>query len=123
MAARVAYQENASAVARELKVTPQVLNAYERGVNFPDEHFLILFHELTGCPIDWIFLGKITAEMPPTMAARIGALFPHLVLGPGEGGDQAPEDGAEGDDPVTVKPRRQGRKSRRDRSRAASVSA
>lgn len=78
-AARFAYEENAAAMARELGVTPQVLNSYEKGRNYPDETFLARFCDLTGCPADWIFRGKMETSMPPVMAARIGAYFPELL--------------------------------------------
>ncbi len=80
-AARTAYDENSSFVARELGVTPQVLNAAEKGRNYPDALMLIRFCLLTGCPTDWIFLGRMESRMPVTMAARVGALFPQLLRG------------------------------------------
>ena len=78
-AARFAYVESATEAAKLLDVTPQVLNAYEKGRNYPDESFLIRFSELTGCPLEWIIRGKIRAEMPTAMAVRIGAYFPDLL--------------------------------------------
>ncbi len=81
-AARAAYDPVAARVAEELGITPQTLNKYESdGPNgrFPDEMFLVKFARLTGCPTDWILLGRITAEMPAAMAARIGASAPELV--------------------------------------------
>ncbi len=76
-AARLAYMENGAEMARVLGVTPQTLNSYERGRNFPDEQFLVRFCNLTGCPTDWIFRGLMSAEM----AARIGHFAPALVPG------------------------------------------
>lgn len=82
-AARRAYNERAAVVARQLGVTPQLLNQYERAITYPSEALLVRFSLLTGCPTDWIFLGRITQEMPPVMAARIGAMDPELLdLGP-----------------------------------------
>ncbi len=78
-AARMAFDTVAAVVARALGVSKQCLNGYESGRTYPDELFLVRFHELTGCPMDWIFLGKITAEMPPAMAARIAVLAPELL--------------------------------------------
>lgn len=80
-AARFAYNENAAQVARDLGVTPQVLNAYEKARNYPDETFLVRFCDLTGCPSDWILRGRMEAVMPPVMASRIGVHFPELVEG------------------------------------------
>lgn len=84
-AARFAYEPNAAQAARDLGVTPQVLNAYEKARNYPDEAFLVRFADLTGCPIDWILRGRMEARMPPAMAARIGVYFPELVEGPALG--------------------------------------
>jgi transcriptional regulator with XRE-family HTH domain len=82
-AARMAYDEQAAPVARALGVSKQAISGYESGRTYPDELFLVRFNALTGCPLDWIFLGKITAEMPATMAARIAAFDPELLrLGP-----------------------------------------
>ena len=78
-AARMAHDKMAAPVARALGISKQAINAYENGRLFPDEGYLVRFHELTGCPTDWIFLGKITAEMPPEMAARIAVLAPELL--------------------------------------------
>jgi transcriptional regulator with XRE-family HTH domain len=78
-AARVAFDEQATAVARALGIPKQTLNGYESGRTFPDELFLVRFNALTGCPLDWIFLGKITSGMPPEMAARIARDAPELV--------------------------------------------
>lgn len=78
-AARLAYEPNGAEAARLLDVTPQVLNAYEKGRNFPDEQFLVRFCDLTRCPVDWIFRGKMRAEMGPEMAARIAVYAPELV--------------------------------------------
>ena len=78
-AARVAYDPVQAQVARDLDMQVQTLNKYETGKRFPDEYFLVKFHQLTKCPIDWIFLGKITSEMPAKMAARIAVVAPELV--------------------------------------------
>ena len=78
-AARVAYNENQSEVARALNVTSQVLSAAETGRNYPDALMLIRFCLISGCPMDWIFLGRMQSSMPPEMAARIGSLFPALL--------------------------------------------
>jgi transcriptional regulator with XRE-family HTH domain len=80
-AARMAYEPNAAQVARDLGVTPQVLNAYEKGRNYPDETFINRFCDLSGCPAEWIYRGKFQAIMPPAMAALIGVNFPELVPG------------------------------------------
>ena len=78
-AAREAYDEEATAVARALGISKQTLWGYEKGRTYPDELFLVRFHALTGCPLDWIFLGKITSEMPAEMAARIARSHPDLI--------------------------------------------
>lgn len=78
-AARYAYKENAAAVARELEISPQTLNAYERGRNFPDEMFLVQFCRITGCTTDWVFLGKMQSSISPEMASRIAVFDPSLV--------------------------------------------
>ena len=80
-AARMAFEPNGAEVARLLGVTPQVLNAYEKARNFPDEYFLVQFCELTRCPMDWIFRGKMSSEMSAEMASRIGHFAPELVEG------------------------------------------
>lgn len=87
-AARFAYRENASEFAREMGISPQTLNAYERGRNFPDEMFLVNFFEKTGCNADWIFRGEMKAEMSAVMAARIGVYFPTLLKERSEAGKQ-----------------------------------
>lgn len=78
-AARFAYKENASEFARDMGITPQVLNAYEKGRNFPDELFLVNFFEKTGCTADWIFRGKMESELPAAMASRIAHFFSYLL--------------------------------------------
>lgn len=80
-AARMAYKENGAEMARDLGVTPQVLNAYEKGRNFPDEHFMLRFCNLTGCPMDWILRGRMRSEMAVEMAVRIGYFDPGLLQG------------------------------------------
>jgi transcriptional regulator with XRE-family HTH domain len=78
-AARMAYSEDAVSVAEKLGITKQVMSKYENGTTFLDELVIVKFAQLTGCPPDWIFLGRITSEMPATMAVRIGVLAPELV--------------------------------------------
>lgn len=80
-AARMAYKENGAEMARDLGVTPQVLNAYEKGRNFPDEYFMLRFCNLTGCPMDWILRGRMRTEMAVEMAVRIGYFDPGLLQG------------------------------------------
>lgn len=93
-AARLAYLENGAEMARALGITPQTLNAYERGRNFPDEHFLVRFCNLTGCPTDWILRGRMSATMSAEMAARIGHFAPDLVSGLDRGLARAEAEGA-----------------------------
>lgn len=88
-AARMAYKENAAELARDLGVTPQTLNAYEKGRNFPDELFLVRFCDLTGCPMDWLLRGKMRAEMSAEMAVRIGYFDPGLLAGVPPGSHEA----------------------------------
>ncbi|MFH5927420.1 helix-turn-helix domain-containing protein [Roseomonas xinghualingensis] len=78
-AAREAYDTNAARVARELEITPQTWNKYEQGDRFPDEMVVVRFCQLTQCPADWLYLGRITQEMPATMAARIAVAAPDLI--------------------------------------------
>jgi transcriptional regulator with XRE-family HTH domain len=80
-AARMAYSDDAVSVATKLGITKQTISKYESGTTFLDELVIVKFARLTGCPPDWIFLGRITAEMPATMAARIAVLAPELVQG------------------------------------------
>lgn len=79
-AARFAYMENGAQFARQIGVTAQVLNAYEKARNYPDQLFILKFCEITGCPADWLICGRLKAAMPPCMAAKIGANFPDLIL-------------------------------------------
>lgn len=88
-AARLAYMENGAEVARLLDVTPQVLNAYEKGRNFPDEYFMLRFCDLTGCPMDWILRGRMRSEMAAEMAVRIGYFDPDLLRGLPQAADQS----------------------------------
>lgn len=88
-AARMAYSENAAAFAEQVGVSKQTLYKYEVGKSFPDEFFIVKFSQLTGCPPDWLFLGRITADMPATMAARIAVLAPELVASVSETAVQA----------------------------------
>jgi len=78
-AARIAFDEVALRVAEELGVSASTWNKYETGKRFPSETVMIRFCELTGCPADWIYLGRITAEMPAQMAAQIGMAEPDLI--------------------------------------------
>lgn len=78
-AAREAYDPVAARVAEELNVETSTWNKYEMGRRFPDEAVIVRFCNLTKCPADWIYLGRITAEMPAAMAARIGVLAPSLI--------------------------------------------
>lgn len=78
-AARMAFDENQASVAKRLGVSPQVLSAAETGRNYPDAMMLIRFCLISECTTDWLFLGRMESSMPPKMAARIGALFPHLL--------------------------------------------
>lgn len=88
-AARMAYDENGAAVARAIGIERPRLQKYEDGSTYPDEMFVVKFAQLTGCPTDWIYLGRITAEMPATMAARIAVLAPELVSGVSSGSVKA----------------------------------
>lgn len=80
-AARMAFMENGAAAARLLGVTPQVLNAYEQARNFPDEHFMVRFCDLTGCTMDWILRGRLRAEMAAEMLVRISYFDAELLHG------------------------------------------
>ena len=78
-AARMAYNENQSEVAMQLGVSSQVMSAAELGRNFPDEMLVIRFCLVTGCPADWIYLGRLQSQMPVKMAAKLGSTFSHLL--------------------------------------------
>lgn len=78
-AARKSYEENGAAFAREVGISPQQLNHYEKGGRFPDEAFLVRFCDLTECPADWILRGRLEARMRPHMAAYIAARHPELI--------------------------------------------
>lgn len=78
-AARMAYNPNGAEVARALDMDPRSLTKYEKGRLYPDEAFVVAFCQLTECPADWLYLGRITREMPPDMAARIAFSDPDLV--------------------------------------------
>jgi transcriptional regulator with XRE-family HTH domain len=80
--ARTAFRDDRAAVANLLGIKKKVLDAYEVGRNFPDERILVVFSEIVGCPIDWIFRGLMTSRMSLEMAARIAALSPNLLDGP-----------------------------------------
>lgn len=88
-AARIAYEPNAAEVARRLEIDPRVLSKYEKGGLFPDELFVVRFCELTGCPADFLYLGRITQEMDSRLAARIGVIDPELVPPPSASARQA----------------------------------
>jgi transcriptional regulator with XRE-family HTH domain len=85
--ARTAFKDDRAAVARLLGINKKVLDAYEVGRNFPDERTLVIFSDIVGCPIDWIFRGLMTSRMSLEMAARIAALEPSL-LDPPEGSEE-----------------------------------
>ncbi len=78
-AARQAVEPNATQFAKEMGVDPRTLFKWEDGTNYPDEWFLTRFSNRTGVPLDFIFRGLITDDMPPIIAARIAVAFPHLL--------------------------------------------
>ena len=90
-AAREAYDPNAARVARELGLSPQTWNKYETGARFPDELVVVRFCELTSCPTDWLYMGRITQEMPAAMAARIAVSAPDLIQEPPMAGRKSAE--------------------------------
>lgn len=81
-AARIAYDPHLTkaALARKCGIAKQTMHDYEAGRTYPSAAFLVCFHELTGCSLDWIFLGKITPSMPPELAQRIGLTAPELIV-------------------------------------------
>jgi transcriptional regulator with XRE-family HTH domain len=78
--ARRTYNPNQTDVAIELGVTSKVLSAAERGRNYPDVQMLVQFCLLTGCTMDWLFLGRMESKIPIKMAAQIGGLAPDLLV-------------------------------------------
>jgi anti-repressor protein len=80
-AARVAYDENQTNVAIAMGVTSKVLSAAENGRNYPDELMLIRFCRLTGCSLDWLYLGQLGGT-DPDLAERIRSLSPSLAASP-----------------------------------------
>lgn len=78
-AARMAFSDEAKAVADATGISKQTLYKYKKGETYPDELFLVRFCQLTGCPTDFLFLGKITSEMEPALAARIAVTDPELI--------------------------------------------
>lgn len=78
-AALFGYTNDPGRAAEKLGVSPEVLQEYTTGRRPLDDAFLTRFAAVTGCPLAWIFLGKITSEMHPRMAARIALADPDLV--------------------------------------------
>lgn len=88
--ARVAFKNDRAEVAKLLGIKKKLLDAYEVGRNFPDERTLVVFCDIVGCPLDWIFRGLMTSRMSLEMAARIAALAPDLLDGPEGSENYAP---------------------------------
>ena len=87
-AARFAYCESQTEVARRLKVTSQVLSAAETGRNYPDLSMLVRFCLLTECSMDWLILGKRKTAMPMIDWLRICTHFPEFEDAPAEALEQ-----------------------------------
>jgi transcriptional regulator with XRE-family HTH domain len=49
--------------ARVLRIEPQILNKWERGTRQPNVETLILICGSTGCTLDFIFRGRVGADM------------------------------------------------------------
>mgnify|MGYP001442394756 CR=1 FL=1 len=77
-AARIAYGD-IDVAASAIGVSPETLREYESGERPIPNDFLLRFSEVTGCPLDWIFLGKITAAMSAEMAVRIALADPEMA--------------------------------------------
>ena len=65
-------RQGAAAAARRLSLSKDTRYRYETGRTFPEEPFLVRFSLASQCPLDWIFLGKITPAMSPDFAVRLG---------------------------------------------------
>jgi len=49
--------------ARVLRIKPQILNKWEQGVRQPNIETLMLICGSTGCTLDFIFRGRVGADM------------------------------------------------------------
>jgi len=49
--------------ARVLRIEPQILNKWERGTRQPNVDTLVLICNSTGCTLDFIFRGRVGADM------------------------------------------------------------
>jgi DNA-binding XRE family transcriptional regulator len=49
--------------ARVLRINPQILNKWEQGSRQPNVETLILICASTGCTLDFIFRGRVGADM------------------------------------------------------------
>lgn len=61
--------------ARALRIKPQILNKWEQGTRQPNIETLIVICGSTGCTLDFIFRGKIGADMRQELRLSLAASF------------------------------------------------
>jgi transcriptional regulator with XRE-family HTH domain len=76
------YNPNAAAVARELGMDPSTLIKIMTGNRPPNVFNVLDMCRLFGVSADFLLRGKLVAETDMTMAIRLAALHPELVLSP-----------------------------------------
>lgn len=78
-ATRQAYWGSALPAAEALGITLPELLAIENGEKPIDDAYVMRFATLTGSPLDWLLLGRLTEPMKAELAARIALFDPALV--------------------------------------------
>jgi transcriptional regulator with XRE-family HTH domain len=77
--ARVAFNPSQVEVAKLLGITPQLLNHWEKGRNYPHLKKLADFCDMTGCTVGWIIRGIMEERIEAQLAVRVAVEAPHLV--------------------------------------------
>jgi DNA-binding XRE family transcriptional regulator len=62
--------------ARALTIKPQMLNKWEQGSRLPNIETLILICASTGCTLDFIFRGRLGADMKQELRVALLNSYP-----------------------------------------------
>lgn len=66
-----------AAWARELQLTPSLLNKWEQGTRPPNHQALIIIAKSTRCTMDYLFMGEIGPMMDPRLRRALLSAHPH----------------------------------------------
>jgi len=80
------YGDDLAKAAKDTGISTRELQAISSGTKSLSYANMIRFCDATGCPADWLLLGRVTAALPQWAMIRLLTLFPDLVE------DQAPVD-------------------------------